>query len=123
MVKVLVATARTQGMRATDYFRCIEGEIVHFGHVCAVDRDPERLCGCGHAFAGLNSHRGSTTAEVREVEFTRRDLVEALRSSLAARGSDASGADDEAERIIRLAAGLPVGIVVERRLGAVRPRL
>lgn len=110
-------------MRATDYFCCVEGEVVHFGHVCARERDPERVCGCGHAFAGLNSHRGCTTAEVRELEFTRRDLVEALRSSLAQRGSDASGAEDEAERIIRLAAELPVGIVVERRLGAVCARL
>lgn len=122
-VKVFVATARTQGLRDTDYFRAIEGEVVHLGHSCDPRRDPEWVCDCGHGFAGLSSHRGSTTAEVRVLDFTRHDLVEALRSGLAQGGRDASAAEEEADRIIRLAAEWPVGIVIERRLGAVHARL
>jgi hypothetical protein len=122
-VKVFVATARTQGMRSTDYFSCIEGEVVHFGHACEPGRDPDQVCGCGHGFAGLSSHRGCSTAEVRELDFTRRDLIEALRSGLTQSGRDASRAEEEADRIIRLARSLPVGIVIERRLGAVHTRL
>lgn len=109
-------------MRASDYFRCIEGEVVHLGHVCAPDRDPERICSCGHGFAGLSSHRVCTTAEVRELDFTRADLVEALRSSLACSGRDSGATEEEADRLIRLAAGWPVGIVLERRLGGLDAR-
>ncbi|MGH3592456.1 MAG: DUF7715 family protein, partial [Pseudonocardiaceae bacterium] len=37
-MKVLVATARTQGVRVNDYNWCIEGELVRIGEVCARDR-------------------------------------------------------------------------------------
>ena len=37
-MKVLVATARTQGTRPDDYHRCIEGELVRIGEACATDR-------------------------------------------------------------------------------------
>ena len=38
------------------------------------------------SFAGLNSHRATTTAEVREVDLTEADVVDAVRSSLDAAG-------------------------------------
>src|SRR5579862_8855950 len=54
IMKILTATSRTQGQRNSDFNWCIEGELVHFGLVCAADQDdPDGGCGCGRAFAGL----------------------------------------------------------------------
>jgi hypothetical protein len=67
-MKVLVATRATQGTRGNDYHWAIEGELVRVGEVCRKDRnDPDGGCGCGRGFAGLNSHRATTTARVAEV--------------------------------------------------------
>jgi hypothetical protein len=41
-MKVLVAAARTQGVRANDHNWCIEGELVRIGEVCARDRAERR---------------------------------------------------------------------------------
>jgi hypothetical protein len=124
-MKILTATARTQGQRSSDFHWCIEGELVHFGLVCAADRDdPDGGCGCGRAFAGLNSHRATTTALVRDVEgFTRDDYIEAIRSSLAQQGWDPTTAEDEADELIDILAGWPVGAVAERRLNHVQVRM
>ena len=94
-MKVLTATSRTQGQRGNDFHWCIEGELVHFGMVCATDHaDPDGGCGCGRAFAGLNSHRATTTAMIREIEsFTRDDYIEAVRSSLDQQGWDPATAE------------------------------
>ena len=122
-MKVLTATVTTQGYRGNDFDYCVEGELVHVGMVCAKDRsDPDGGCGCGRAFAGLNSHRATTTAMIREVDFTRGDYVEALRSSLAQQGWDAAAAQDEADSLLLLAEALPVGVVVERRLSKIAVR-
>ncbi|WP_439331120.1 DUF7715 family protein [Modestobacter altitudinis] len=49
-----------------------EGEFVFLEDVCRVDRqDPDGGCGCGRAFAGMNSHR-ATTAIVRDVRLRAR---------------------------------------------------
>ena len=124
-MKILTATARTQGQRSSDFHWCIEGELVHFGLVCAADQaDPDGGCGCGRAFAGLNSHRATTTAMVRDIEgFTRDDYIEAIRSSLAQQGWDPSTAEDEADELIDILADWPVGAVAERRLNHVQVRL
>jgi len=122
-MKALTATVTTQGYRGNDFDYCVEGELVHVGMVCAKDRsDPDGGCGCGRAFAGLNSHRATTTAMIREVDFTRGDYVEALRSSLAQQGWDAAAAQDEADSLLLLADALPVGVVVERRLSKIAVR-
>ena len=122
-MKVLTATVTTQGYRGNDFDYCVEGELVHVGMVCAKDRsDPDGGCGCGRAFAGLNSHRATTTAMIREVDFTRGDYVEALRSSLAQQGWDAAAAQDEADSLLLLADALPVGVVIERRLSKIAVR-
>ena len=117
-MKLLTATKVTQGYRDNDFHWCIEGELVHIGAVCAGDRgDPDGACGCGRAFAGLNSHRATTTAMVREVSgFTEADYVEALRSSLEQRGYDATFAEHEAAELRCLVRDWPVGAIVERRL-------
>jgi hypothetical protein len=123
-MKILTATSRTQGQRDSDFHWCIEGELVHFGLVCAADReDPDGGCGCGRAFAGLNSHRATTTAMVRDIDdFTRDDYIEAIRSSLAQQGWDPSTAEDEADELIQILSDWPVGAVAERRLNHVQVR-
>ncbi|MFP5022036.1 DUF7715 family protein [Pseudonocardia phyllosphaerae] len=119
MMKLLVATALTQGVRPNDYHFCIEGELVWIGLVCAADRaDPDGGCGCGRGFGGLNSVRATTTARVADLPFTRADYVEALRSGLhqqgwmLAPGEIAYMADD----LAALVADVPEGAVLERRL-------
>jgi hypothetical protein len=120
---VLVATSRTQGERGNDFFWCVEGELVYLGVVCSTDRrDPDGGCGCGRAFAGLNSHRATTTAEVRDLPLSRDDVVEALRSSLEQQGYDAQGAPAEADWLLGIAAAWPAGTVVERRMDQLRAR-
>jgi hypothetical protein len=123
-MKVLTATSQTQGQRGNDFHWCIEGELVHFGMVCAADRtDPDGSCGCGRAFAGLNSHRATTTAMVRDIDgFTRDDYIEAIRSSLSQQGWDPGTAEEEADELISMVADWPAGAVAERRLTHVTVR-
>lgn len=116
-MKVLVATAETQGDRGNDFHFAVEGELVRIDTPCATDRrDPDGGCGCGRSFAGLNSARPTTTARVADLPFSRADVAEALRSSLAQQGWDPSGAAGEAGCLLELVAELPVGTVVGRRL-------
>ncbi|GAA1811814.1 DUF7715 family protein [Actinomadura chokoriensis] len=117
-MKLLTATNAGQGLRANDFDWCVEGELVHIGMVCARDRDdPDGGCGCGRSFAGLNSHRATTTAMVRDVPgFTEDDYVMAIRSSLEQQGCDPSFAEHEAALLRCLVRDWPVGVIVERRL-------
>jgi hypothetical protein len=124
-MKVLVATARTQGDRRGDYNWCIEGELVRIGEVCAEDRaDPDGGCGCGRGFGGLGSHRATTTAMIADLAITREEYVEAIRSSLQAQGWDpcACCSVDEADELAALVVDWPVGAVVERRVFEVAVR-
>ncbi len=119
-MKVLVATARTQGIRLNDYHWCVEGELVCIGEVCRRDRaDPDDGgCGCGRGFGGLSSHRATTTARVADVLLTRAEYVEAIRSSMEQQGwGDCPDcAERDAVDLADVASGWPVGAVVERRL-------
>jgi hypothetical protein len=124
-MKLLVATARTQGDRSNDYHWCIEGELVRVGDVCPSDRsDPDRGCGCGRGFGGLNSHRATTTARIADVPLSRAEYTEAIRSSLEQQGWDPciDCAAREADGLAALVADWPVGAVVERRLDELRVR-
>lgn len=122
-MKVLVATASTQGVRASDYDWCSEGELVRLGPICTIDeRDPDGGCGCGRAFIGLDSHRATTTARVVEVTMTLADYAFAIRSSLRREGWVDSDCRDEAEQFARLVGDWPVGAIVERRLDELRLR-
>lgn len=124
-MKLLVATARTQGARASDYHHCTDGELVWIGLVCRKDRDdPDGGCGCGRGFGGLNSHRATTTALVADLPgFTRDDYVLAIRSSLAAQGWPPSVADEIADAQLELASDYPTGTVLERRLDDIYARI
>jgi hypothetical protein len=128
-MNVLVATRRTQGERPGDFSWTIDGELVHFPIVvCALDRRAAKAgkplggCGCGRAFAGMNSHRSGTTAEIADVDISREDFVTALASSLHACGwTPREEPDDEevqkmAADLLELAESYPVGTVLGHRL-------
>lgn len=116
-MKVLVATHETQGQRDNDFCFCIEGELVTVGLVCAADeRDPDGGCGCGRAFAGLNSHKATTTAKVKDIDLSGEDYVEALRSSLEQQGWPTEDVAELAAWLIELVDSWPTGAIVERRL-------
>jgi hypothetical protein len=122
-MKALVATTQTQGTRRGDFNHCIEGELVWIGLVCATDRDdPDGGCGCGRAFAGMNSHRATTTARVADVPLDFAHYAEALRSSLKAQGWPTREAIPMAGELADVADSFPVGAVLERRLDEVRWR-
>jgi hypothetical protein len=119
MMRLLTATERTQGQRDNDFHWCIEGELViPPPQVCELDRsDPDGGCGCGRAFAGLSSHRATTTAIVSEIEgFSRYDLFDAIRSSLEQQGWATDEAGDLTDVMVELAAEHPIGTVLEHRL-------
>lgn len=123
-MKVLVATSHTQGTRSHDFDHCVEGELVWIDEPCRRGRvDPDNSCGCARAFAGLMSHQATTTARIREVNFTPAEYVLALRTSLVDQGwlHETDVATDLLSRGLAgdlrdLAEEWPVGTVVERRL-------
>jgi hypothetical protein len=122
-MKALVATGATQGQRGNDFNFCVEGELVTVGLVCATDRrNPDGGCGCGRAFAGLNSHLATTTAMVKVVDLSEDDYIEALRSSLAEQGWPTSDVGELAYWLAQLVSEWPEGTVVERRLDDIQAR-
>src|SRR4051812_50008897 len=91
-MKLLTATRERQGERPGDFCHAIEGELVLLGAVCADDeRNPEGSCGCGRAFAGMSSHRATTTALVRDLDLTYDDLRSAVEAHHVAAGLGAHG--------------------------------
>ena len=115
-MNVLVATALSQGAREDDYHWCVEGELVTIDEPCARDRKfPENACGCSRGFAGLSSHRATTTARIAEIPgFTVGDYIAALESGLEAQGWDPADAEKIAVAQLELVAGWPAGAILER---------
>ncbi|KAA0082832.1 hypothetical protein CIW52_16435 [Mycolicibacterium sp. P9-64] len=119
-MKILVATALTQGMASNDYHYCVEGELVWIQEPCARGRDnPDGGCGCGRGFAGAASHRATTTAMVVESQMTPDDMVLAFETSLGDGGWPTAWARDVAHENMELAGRLTTGTVIHRRLDAV----
>ncbi|MBE7187093.1 hypothetical protein [Jatrophihabitans endophyticus] len=129
-MKILTATSTGQGLRDNDFDWTIEGELVWIGFTCARDRrDPDGGCGCGRAFAGLNSHRATTTAMVRDLPLTRDDVLIALLAYEEAAGyaceheSYLVELERELDEVLEFVSGWPVGEIIERRLDILGPRL
>jgi hypothetical protein len=131
-MKVLTATTLTNGERHNDFDWCTPGELVMFGFICDRDqRDPDNGCGCGRAFAGLHSHRATTTALIEERDFNESDLALAMRTSLTDGGwIDESTPEDDAQEMVdeavdmvrQTAEWFPAGTIVGTRLGLVFER-
>ena len=133
-MKLLVATARTQQTRASDFCFVPEGEPVTFGLACHSGRGSiDRGCGCQRCLVGVGCRKGTTTFEVAErPDLDREGLITLLRDSvMAAYGLPLREAETqaarEADELSRLAELFPVGTVLEKRgrklqsRGAVRP--
>ncbi len=116
-MKILVATGHMQGAHPGDYHFCIEGELVWVQEPCDRDlRDPDGPCGCGRGFAGAASHRATTTAMVVESEMSREEVVLAFKTSLDDGGWPEEWAEEVADENLEIAAKLPVGAIVTRKL-------
>ena len=125
-MKLLTATRERQGERDGDFCHAVEGELVLLGLVCATDeRDPDGGCGCGRAFSGMSSMRATTTALVRDLDVSIDDVKLAVEGYYVSSGlgpdliGGAEFADLVAETVVgmeEIAAALPVGAVVGRRL-------
>jgi hypothetical protein len=116
-MKILVATGLTQGASPDDYHYCIEGELVWLQDPCERDKnDPCGPCGCRRGFAGAASHRATTTAIVVESELTHDDVVIAFQTSLSDGGWPIEWADEVADQNLDIAAKLPVGTIIVRKL-------
>lgn len=127
-MKVLVATALTQGTRPSDVMRCVDGEFVALIAACpASRRNPYGRCDCGITFRGLSSGEVTTTAVVREVPGMGLDIyVDCLDAShrLARAEGCTCEADALAEawNLLAIAGTYPVGTVVERCVDRVSMR-
>lgn len=122
-MKVLVATHESQGVRADDFDGCVEGELVWIQEPCVRDRSGSGECGCGRAFAGVASHRGTTTATIRDLPgMTLGEYIEALRSSFVDQGWPAEWAPEVALELLDCAKTWDEGVILERRLDFVGVR-
>jgi hypothetical protein len=121
-MQALVATHESQGARSDDFDWCIDGELVWLPEVCPNGRRGA-ICDCVRAFAGVSSHRYTTTAVVREVDgLTIRSCLDIVRYSLAAQGLPAAWVPAAVDRMLLLAANTPPGVLLERKLDVVAPR-
>jgi hypothetical protein len=123
-MKVLVATARTQGARENDFFHCVEGELVYYCPPCRdSEGDADSECGCSRCFYGLASDQGTTTAQVRELrKFTVEDYVLAMEAGLARLKWGAGSGRAMVSFWSELIESVPAGAIVERRLEDFRVR-
>ncbi len=82
-MRVLVATTELQGLTPGDYAHTVNGELV----TATVTQCSSADCGCDRGFAGLASHRATTTAMVVEhPHITTSDLRDAIFDYLVAGG-------------------------------------
>jgi hypothetical protein len=120
-LKVLVATTRTQGDRPNDFAYTTDGELVDLASTCDADQGrPDGGCGCARAFTGLDSRKGTTTAEIVVRDLTLVQYHNLFHRSLITAGFGDSpdlrhDAYQAADEMTRIAAAWPVGTVVERR--------
>lgn len=121
-MKLIVATRRTQGCEPGDHCHALEGELVHLPLLEC--HDPLQ-CGCGRGFAGVTSHRSTTTAEIVDRALTEDEVVDAVRDSLRAAGwldglpANSAGqaralAGSVVLDLLTVATALPLGTVVGR---------
>jgi hypothetical protein len=116
---VLVATRRTQCRRDNDFAHHDSPELVDLARTCD-HGTADSVYGCGSAFTSLSSGKVTTTAEVVERDLTLVQFRNVVHRSLVAAGFDDApelrdAAEQSADKMVRIAAGWPVGTIVERR--------
>ena len=123
-MKILVATEEGQGEREGDYFKADEGEIVM--PVMACDQTHEN-CACHPAMVGVRTGRETTTAIVVQGDMTRAEYRRAIREGVPGRALAKLNIPDyvidlQADELLKLAAQLPLGVVIEREGEDFNPR-
>lgn len=121
-MKVLVATADSQGVRKNDFCNATVGELVTFCNECDGEEVDGR-CGCRRSMAGLESHKATTTFQVVNRDITREDFEQKLRDSLVDAGWAGLMSQEEleaqikedADELLRLAEYFPLGRILEKR--------
>jgi hypothetical protein len=98
---------------------CVPGELVSVDaagcELAGTDvHDPEH--DCMFAFVGLVSGKATTLAEVRDLDMTREQLLEVIRSDFAEVGMDLTDeqANGEADQMLEDAEEWPPGTLVRR---------
>jgi hypothetical protein len=125
MLKAFVSTESTQGDAPGDFCFVPADELVgRHSFVCDSEKaDGLGGCGCGRAFAGFTTLRGTSTARVAEVAMTEMEWRGRLFQSLCdngwgsmmSAGDLAEWVDELVEDDLHTAAKLPVGLVIGRR--------
>ena len=120
-MKVLIATKETQGRRKNDFCHAEPPEFLMFGFECdgeTVDGE----CGCRRALVGTSSDQATTTFKVTErVGMTVDGYAKVIFAALERQGWTKLGsgweqrAIDDARELGRIAAGFPIGAIVEKR--------
>lgn len=96
---VLEATKETQGERDDDYVWTIDGELVFIPPLGC--RTPD--CGCDRDFAGMTSHRATTTARIMERPDMDVDAYwDIVFQSMSDQGYDIIGAEDLVDAVDEL---------------------
>lgn len=122
-MKLFVSTCETQGTRPNDFCFVPDGELLTFGAFECTNEGVDDACGCARSLCGVKDAKGTTTMRVmRWPAGSRSRLVEEVRQAYIRAGfrawwSDAditARATDCADRLIRAAAPLPIGAIVER---------
>lgn len=118
-MRVLASTTATQGERKNDFCFVPEGELVTLPFECDGERVDGR-CGCRRSFAGMQSHRATTTAKVIEFRGTHDDYIGLVRTSMQSAGLISSATDEKlvldfADQLLSLGAEWPLGTVLEKR--------
>ena len=122
-MKVLVATTMRQGEVEDDFCWTIDGELVRLPFV---ECDCGNSCGCTRSFAGLTSHRATTTAVVADRPELDRDayvdlLLDDLRDNLEQARLTIpppelrAMVDDEVDWLLAAVGGRETGTIVRRR--------
>lgn len=114
-MKMLVATAETQGDRDGDCCWGVEGELVYLSLDCD---DPH--CGCSRGFAGLASSKATTTCVVADIPSPPAEIRQAFLEALIRSGWIAPGhpedpiVEETFSEAAELASAFPVGTVLGR---------
>lgn len=122
-MRMLVATALTQGAHAGDYHWCVEGEPVWVQEPCA----PIAAIPMGRADAGTHSPACIRIEPPRRQGSLRTRASPAMTWSSFSRRAWVMGwpvewAADVAEEMLELASRWPAGTVIDRRVDQFRAR-
>lgn len=123
-MRLLIATARTQGERSTDVSRTQPGELVWLPELCArtLLQRGEATCMCARSFLGVLSGAPTTTAVVVETDFSRREIMLIMRSGARVNGWAPACVGYVTRQMLALAEGWPTGTVLERDRSVFRVR-